>query len=72
MRWSPTSGNAYMCKELDEELKRGEVAAQNLAKHLVAMGAGNLEKIVPVDGVLIKITASIVSNLAGSVEIPTP
>jgi hypothetical protein len=54
-----------MCKKLndDDELKRGKEAASKLAAHLIAMNAKSLEVTAAGDGVLIKVTAVVVSRL---------
>jgi hypothetical protein len=44
-----------MCKELAEELARGEKAFEDLAAHLLAMGANNMAQTVRVDGVRVYI-----------------
>ncbi len=52
-----------MCEELNRELKRGEEAMKAVAKHLIAMGAHNLEQVVSEGSTLVKVTAIVVSDL---------
>jgi hypothetical protein len=51
-----------MCKELNEEIQRGEQAIQDLAKHLIAMGATNWQRTIPIDNQLIKITVEVTAT----------
>jgi hypothetical protein len=52
-----------MCKELNEEIERGDKAINLLAKHLLNMGSANMEKTVVIDGVIIKVTATAVARI---------
>lgn len=51
-----------MCKELSEELERGDRAIKELASHLLAMGASTLERVVVVDGAIVKVSALVASR----------
>ena len=48
-----------MCQELTDELARGERAIADLARHLMAMGAVNMNRTVAIDNCLVTIKIEI-------------
>ena len=48
-----------LCKELDKEIARGQKAFEDVAKHLVEMGADNVTQVVLIDGFVVQIEAII-------------
>jgi hypothetical protein len=60
-----------MCDELNDELKEGSRAAIALAKHLISMGANNLQRVVIVEEKEIRVSARIIgpTNKADTKEV---
>jgi hypothetical protein len=52
-----------MCKELDEEIKRGEKAIKDIALHLIAMGAANMDRTIAIDNYIINIKVDIKAKI---------
>lgn len=48
-----------MCKSLDEEIERGNKAIEELAAHLIEMGADNLERTIAVENFLVTVRVDI-------------
>jgi hypothetical protein len=46
-----------MCKELTEEINRGEQAIKALALHLIEMGAESMTRTVEIDGIAVTVNA---------------
>lgn len=52
-----------MCKELNEEIQRGEKAVRDLAQHLVNMGAANMERTIAIEDSIVQIKVDIRAKL---------
>ena len=52
-----------MCKELNDEIARGEKAVKDLASHLIAMGAANMNRTIAIDNYIISIKIDIKAKI---------
>lgn len=52
-----------MCKELEDELKRGEDAARKVAEHLIAMGGAAFSIKVAIGGKIIQVDAAAIADI---------
>lgn len=55
-----------MCKELNDEIERGDRAVRELARHLVAMGAANMERTIAIENFLVTIRVDIKAKIDSS------
>lgn len=58
-----------MCKELNEEIQRGEKALRDLAQHLVNMGASNMEQVIAIEDSIVQIKVDVTARLNSVVEV---
>ncbi len=52
-----------MCKELNDEIERGEKAIKDIALHLIAMGAVNLDRTIAIENCIINIKVNIKAKI---------
>lgn len=48
-----------MCKELNDEIARGEKAIKDLALHLIAMGAASMDRTIAINNCIVNIKVDI-------------
>jgi hypothetical protein len=52
-----------MCKELNDEIERGERAIKDLALHLIAMGAANMDRTIAIINCIVNIKVDIKAKI---------
>jgi hypothetical protein len=52
-----------MCKELNDEIERGERAIKDLALHLIAMGAANMDRTIAINNCIVNIKVDIKAKI---------